>query len=554
MGKFCFLTYWWDMGSRPRFDGLLLKRSLWASVIKAIHGEDGKIGNCSKYGHKSIWRDIVQEMDVFKKQGTNLYSFMQKKLGNDVNTSFWEDVWRENMAFNHRYPRLYALEVNKKVDVAAKLAHASLVCSFRHVPRSGVGHSHLEDLLTDIEGASLAVMNDKWTWALEGSGGFFVASVRKLLDDKRLSVVSSHTRWIKAVPIKVNIHAWKVRLDSLPTRLNISRRCIDIMSILCPIYGSAVESPSHVFFDCQVAKDNFRKICRWWDVVFMEVSSYEEWITWIQNLSVSVKHKRLLECIEEPEFGSGANVYGSRWEYFQRKQDKCPLEIPLDFEEDVFDDEVQRNKAITLSDEKITLDASSEGTLLDKPIESPEKSPVSPNINNASMNEARENDSRGDSIAIDINENNKNTDETESKKESQVVIEVDPNSGEDKRTETYKRSKSTGHSIASNNKRIENDDRFRLRLPQDMQVKLIPRHNWTRSCTEFGEYKTKTSSSNDGFDEEVSYDGYWKMLLEIYMDVTSYQGFKSLIHILYYSLMCSFHKLSVRKFLVLLSW
>nr|GEX07679.1 putative AC transposase [Tanacetum cinerariifolium] len=41
----------------------------------------------------------------------------------------------------------------------------------------------------------------------------------------------------------------------------------------------------------------------------------------------------------------------------ERKQDKCPLEIPLDFEEDVFDDEVQR------SDEEIALDASSECTL-----------------------------------------------------------------------------------------------------------------------------------------------------------------------------------------------
>nr|GEW82683.1 zinc finger BED domain-containing protein RICESLEEPER 2 [Tanacetum cinerariifolium] len=47
----------------------------------------------------------------------------------------------------------------------------------------------------------------------------------------------------------------------------------------------------------------------------------------------------------------------------ERKQDKCPLEIPLDFEEDVFYDDVQRNEAIPLSDEEIALDASSEGTL-----------------------------------------------------------------------------------------------------------------------------------------------------------------------------------------------
>ncbi|GKE76512.1 hypothetical protein Tco_1542632 [Tanacetum coccineum] len=41
----------------------------------------------------------------------------------------------------------------------------------------------------------------------------------------------------------------------------------------------------------------------------------------------------------------------------ERKQDKCPLETPLDFEEGVFDDEVQQNEAIPLSDEEIALDA-----------------------------------------------------------------------------------------------------------------------------------------------------------------------------------------------------
>ncbi|GKA61550.1 zinc finger BED domain-containing protein RICESLEEPER 2 [Tanacetum coccineum] len=47
----------------------------------------------------------------------------------------------------------------------------------------------------------------------------------------------------------------------------------------------------------------------------------------------------------------------------ERKQDKCPLETPLDFEEGVFDDEVQQNEVIPLSDEEIALDASSEGTM-----------------------------------------------------------------------------------------------------------------------------------------------------------------------------------------------
>nr|GEV74515.1 RNA-directed DNA polymerase, eukaryota, reverse transcriptase zinc-binding domain protein [Tanacetum cinerariifolium] len=56
-----------------------------------------------------------------------------------------------------------------------------------------------------------------------GSSGLAVLLV-KMIDDFMLPEVSSKTRWIKAVPIKVNVHACKVKLDGLPTRLNISRR------------------------------------------------------------------------------------------------------------------------------------------------------------------------------------------------------------------------------------------------------------------------------------------------------------------------------------------
>ncbi|GJZ47405.1 RNA-directed DNA polymerase, eukaryota, reverse transcriptase zinc-binding domain protein [Tanacetum coccineum] len=233
------------------------KSSLWARVITAIHGVDGKISHRSNSGHKSIWRDIVRDMEVVKNQGADLFSFMQKKLGNGADTCFWEDTWRGVMPFKQRYPRLYGLELDKNINVAAKLAQTSLVSSFRREPRSGMEASQLVDLLAQMEEVVLGDMTDRWYWSLEGSGVFSVASVRKLIDDIRLPEVSSQTRWIKAVPIKVNVLAWKVRLDGLPSRLNISRRGMNITSILCPICDREVESVSHVFFACHVAKDNF---------------------------------------------------------------------------------------------------------------------------------------------------------------------------------------------------------------------------------------------------------------------------------------------------------
>nr|GEW69152.1 RNA-directed DNA polymerase, eukaryota [Tanacetum cinerariifolium] len=41
------------------------------------------------------------------------------------------------------------------------------------------------------------------------------------------------TRWVKVMPIKINVFAWRVRLDKLPTWLNLSLKAIDISTIVC---------------------------------------------------------------------------------------------------------------------------------------------------------------------------------------------------------------------------------------------------------------------------------------------------------------------------------
>ncbi|GKB75580.1 RNA-directed DNA polymerase, eukaryota, partial [Tanacetum coccineum] len=226
-----------------------------------------------------------------------LISFIHKKLGNGADTLFSEDAWRGGTAFKYLYPRVYALELSKNIDVASKMAHCNLGYSFRRDPRGGVEKAQFDSMLEKVDGTLLPDMRDIWTWSLEGSGDFSVASVRKLLDGNMLPEVASKTRWIKAMPIKVNVHAWRVKLDCLPTRINICHRGMEIKSIICPMCGEAAESSRHIFFSCRIAREILRKISRWWDVNFMELSSYEEWLDWILNIRVSVKHKQILEGV-----------------------------------------------------------------------------------------------------------------------------------------------------------------------------------------------------------------------------------------------------------------
>ncbi|GKE96414.1 hypothetical protein Tco_1581269 [Tanacetum coccineum] len=51
-----------------------------------------------------------------------------------------------------------------------------------------------------------------------------IMSTRVFIDDRILPVSTVPTRWIKLLPIKINVFAWKVSHDALPTRLQLSLR------------------------------------------------------------------------------------------------------------------------------------------------------------------------------------------------------------------------------------------------------------------------------------------------------------------------------------------
>nr|GFB04108.1 RNA-directed DNA polymerase, eukaryota, reverse transcriptase zinc-binding domain protein [Tanacetum cinerariifolium] len=167
----------------------------------------GKLDKNVKYSHPSIWLDIVREIEQLKNHGTDLIGFIYKKISNEADTSFWDDVLRGNVTFKSLYPRVYALESCKNVIVAVKLSHVNVGYFFRRIPRGGVEQVQFLVLLASMEGVALVDMRDTWVWSLEGSGEFFVASVRRLIDERWLLEVSIETRWINVVPIKVNVHA-----------------------------------------------------------------------------------------------------------------------------------------------------------------------------------------------------------------------------------------------------------------------------------------------------------------------------------------------------------
>ncbi|GJY00919.1 RNA-directed DNA polymerase, eukaryota, reverse transcriptase zinc-binding domain protein [Tanacetum coccineum] len=187
------------------------KTALWVRVVKAIHGPDGKVGSM---------------------------------LGNGDSIAFWEDKWFNNTALKEAYPRLYSLERCKNVSVRSKLENGSLDDTFRRQVRGGAEESQLKDLVMRCE-----------------------IYLRKVLDDNFLPQGVSSTRWVKYVPIKVNILAWKLKMNVLPVRFNLSLRGMDIETLMCPICNQHVETVITTFIYMSPYRTNCTELIQY-KVVF----------------------------------------------------------------------------------------------------------------------------------------------------------------------------------------------------------------------------------------------------------------------------------------------
>lgn len=126
---------------------------------------------------------------------------------------------------------------------------------------------------------------------------FFVGFARSEIDKNLLIVPDTVTRWCRLTPIKVNVFIWRLFWNKLPSWYNLSQRGIEINSILCPICMTKVETTTHLFFECDLAKDLVKLICNWWNVQTPTLFSFQDWFDWFDTLHLSSICQYLLEAV-----------------------------------------------------------------------------------------------------------------------------------------------------------------------------------------------------------------------------------------------------------------
>ncbi|GKD65842.1 RNA-directed DNA polymerase, eukaryota, partial [Tanacetum coccineum] len=237
--------------------------------------------------------------NLCKRLRRTLWKFLREHLsaiGDGNGTRFWLDKWFGDKPLMEIFPCLFVLELDKEILVADKMK-ATLDLSFRRHVRNGSEHQQLEDLYAHMEVVSLSQSKDRWVCDLSGDGVFQVSVIRNFLDNLFLPSHSEPTRWIKYIPIKINVFAWRARHDYLPTRANLNRRGIILESSMCTLCHSEEEDINHVLFRCDLAKTIFSRICRWWDLDWHDIESFSDWFSLFSLIRLTAKSKSMLEGV-----------------------------------------------------------------------------------------------------------------------------------------------------------------------------------------------------------------------------------------------------------------
>ncbi|GJS02177.1 RNA-directed DNA polymerase, eukaryota [Tanacetum coccineum] len=161
--------------------------------------------------------------------------------------------------------------------------------------RGGIEAQQLAHLQNLVGTSILSNSDDRWVCNLKGVGlgPFQVKNIRCLLVNF-LPNDPVATRWVKFIPIKINVFAWRVYLDRLPTRLNLNRRNIQVLDQSCPVCKATAESLIYFFLSMACGcSQTYMSMVEFW--TWSPLSSYEEWLSWFKDIRLGSILKCMLE-------------------------------------------------------------------------------------------------------------------------------------------------------------------------------------------------------------------------------------------------------------------
>ncbi|KAJ0834140.1 putative reverse transcriptase zinc-binding domain-containing protein [Helianthus annuus] len=244
------------------------KESLWVKVISAIHNDRRSwdlIPVVTSLG--GVWNNIAKVVACPIVENNKMRNFMRGKVGDGSGLSFWLDPWLDSKALKDVYPNLFRLEKKKRCSVRDRFVrpfqNPEARWEWMKPPDSNVELAEWLDLNLKIREITLSDQRDRWMWLGDETGVFSVGSVKRLFDSNNDFSSRFVWEWVKWVPLKCNLFAWRAELERLPTKVELRNRNIPLQDDICPLCNSERESALHLFTSCQFVSIVWMKIFRW---------------------------------------------------------------------------------------------------------------------------------------------------------------------------------------------------------------------------------------------------------------------------------------------------
>jgi hypothetical protein len=272
--------------------------ALWKEVLGAKYG--ASVGGLLLGAHSgrlrcpSLWWKEISKLGDFGEFNW-FNSGLERKVGNELNTSFWCETWRGDRSFRNKYPTLYSISAQKE----AMVGEVGLVTEFgtewifswrRHLFKWE--EEVLLSLKEDLVGARLTNEVDMWRWRWEDSGVFSVNSAYRRLKGIVFNEVPwredekgvFENLWKCPVPSKVVAFAWRAILNRVPTKANLALRNVlgPEVNSLCGLCNTREESVHHLFLHCEVASEAWLSLMRWLNHYFISPPNLVvHWECWL---------------------------------------------------------------------------------------------------------------------------------------------------------------------------------------------------------------------------------------------------------------------------------
>jgi ribonuclease HI len=233
--------------------------SLSAKVMKAKYYPNSSLLQAEEMsGISYAWRSILKGIELLKKG-------IIKRVGDGTTINIWDDPW---------LPRLWS---RRPITPKGK----SIISKVSELIDPNTG-SWDKNLVQDIFWSQDANMilaiplfedfEDEWAWHFENSGQFSVKSAYRLkrqTDEINIngqienqygnSRMNWNAIWNLECPTKVKMLIWRIAHNSLPHRLNLNRKGMEIDPI-CPVCNRMNEDGAHLFLKCKVAKTSWNEM------------------------------------------------------------------------------------------------------------------------------------------------------------------------------------------------------------------------------------------------------------------------------------------------------